>query len=153
MALKDMAAAPINQYFDALDKKCGIWYESQNPSAKFKLGKDNNEVVKCFSEAFDKCFNRTVLIVKDNYSTDKNNIVYSMLRVIKANDQNECIIQNSYEEYSFDKPLENQIPVNYLNTCTKLDDQLERSCRPAYLDQIADIEASADNSGIQIETK
>ncbi len=152
MAIKDMAATPINQYFDTVDKKCGIWYESKNPSAKFTSGKDNGEVMNCFTEAFDKCLNKTVLIVKDNYSANENNIIYAMLRIIKANDQNDCIVQNSYEEYSFSQPLENQIPINYLNTCTKLDETLEKSCRPAYLDSLDLLQNKTESSEIKIET-
>jgi len=154
-ALKDMTAAPIQQYLDSTDKKCGIWYESQNPSAKFKAGKDNGEVSSCFSDAFKQCLNRSILIVKDNYSAADNNIIYSFLRVIKANDNNDCIIQNNYEEYSFIKPLETQVPLNFINTCTTLAEQQEKSCEPAYINDLRSqmVEQKADNQNIQIETK
>ena len=153
-AMKDMSSAPIEQYLNSTDKKCGIWYESQNPSAKFKAGKDNAEVTACFADAFEKCLNRSILIVKDNYSAAENNITYSVLRVIKANDQNDCIIQNNYEEYTFSKPLEGQIPFNFVNTCTILNDKPEKSCEPAYISEIrTQVLKSEATSNLQIETK
>jgi len=154
-ALKDMSSAPIEQYLNSTDKKCGIWYESQNPSAKFKAGKDNSEVTVCFTDAFTKCLNRSILIVKDNFSASENNITYSVLRVIKANDQNDCIIQNNYEEYTFSKPLEGQVPLNFVNTCTVLNDKPEKSCEPAYVNDIRTqtLNNETQASGIKIETK
>jgi len=149
-----MTSAPIEQYLNSTDKKCGIWYESQNPNAKFKEGKDNQEVTDCFKEAFDKCLNKSILVVKDNYSTTENNIIYSVLRVIKANDQNECIIQNNYEEYTFSKALEGQIPLNFVNTCVSLSEKPETSCEPAYINDLrTSILESETNADIQIETK
>lgn len=154
-ALKDMVSAPIEQYLNSTDKKCGIWYESQNPSAKFKTGKDNAEVTACFAEAFEKCLNKSILIVKDNYSASENDITYSVLRVIKANDQNDCIIQNNYEEYTFSKPLDGQVPLNFVNTCTTLNDKPEKSCEPAYINDVRTqiLQNETDSSTIKIETK
>jgi len=151
-ALGEVVTEPVTQYFNSTDNKCGIWYKSQNPNAKLKEGRENSETEACFKEAFDKCLHKSILIVKDNYSTNDNNVIYSLIRIIKPNDQNECIIQNNYLEYSLSKPLDSQIPLNFVNTCTSLNETLDKSCEPAYMNDVrAQIKNEANNSALQVE--
>lgn len=135
-SLKSVSATPIEHFFNATEKSCGIWYESYDQENLTNSGQKNDAVKNCFQSAFEKCEFRNILMVKDEGLTQKGTISYSLIRVVKANDQNECIIQTYFEEYDVNQSMEDQIPLNYINTCTVLDDNLIESCRPAYIDEL-----------------
>lgn len=163
-SLKHVSATPIEHYFNATEKNCGIWYESTDAEGVVDAGKKNDDVKACFQDAFDKCLYRNILLVDDNGLTEEGRIRYSLVRVVKPNDQNECIIQNYYEEYDVNKSMEEQIPLNFINTCTVLEDEeVMESCKPAYIDEIRKqmmaveeeevaVEATDGNIEIEVET-
>lgn len=157
-SLKHVTGTPIEHYFNTTEKNCGVWYESYDGENLADAGKTNEEVKRCFEEAFDKCLFRNILMVDDRGKTDAKSITYSLIRIVKPNDQNECIIQNYFEEYNVEIASDEQVPLNYINTCTVLDDDIKSSCEPMYIDELRkQMKASRDtieeeNVEIQIET-
>lgn len=124
-------ATPVEHYYNANELSCGIWYESDS-SGKITVGRSNDRVKKCFEQAFKNCDRHNILLVRVN-EADANQIVYSLIRIIKPNDQNQCIIQNYYEEDSLDVGQEDNQPLGYINTCTVLSGDYFNSCEPFYM--------------------
>lgn len=123
-------ATPIEHFYNANESRCGIWYES-NQTNNVTKGRRNASVKKCFEEAFKKCDHQNILLVRANQNND-NKIIYSLIRVIKPNDQNQCIIQNYYEEDELEVREQNAQPIGYINTCTMLASDFFSSCEPVY---------------------
>ncbi len=131
--LKFLEAFPVDSYFLSKDKGCGIWYEGQ-VNGKKNVGKNNEKVVNCLQKSFENCQKTGVLFVQDD-STGKTGISqYSYLRILQKNDQNDCILQNIYEEQNF--KTEESAPISYVNTCLKLADDLLQTCEPDFIDDI-----------------
>ena len=153
-SLKHVIATPIEHYFNTTEKNCGVWYESYEGETLVNAGKNNENVKECFQEAFDKCLFRNILLVNDRGLTDDKSITYSLIRVVKANDQNECIIQNYYEEYNVEIASDEQVPLNYINTCTVLDENIMESCKPAYIDELRkQIKAAKEKEAVGVEVQ
>lgn len=134
-SLRRVVATPIEHFFNATEKSCGIWYERDVQSNGLVAGKGNDKVKSCFNEAFKKCQVKNILQVKDMTMGESQSIIYSLIRILRGNDAGECIVQNYYEEYSMNGAVENQIPINYINTCTVLADKIYNSCEPLYVKQ------------------
>jgi len=129
-AFRYVEAFPIEHFQNATEKSCGIWYESGSGDA-LVAGKENAVVKECFKEAFAECAVKNILLVKDQSETAEKNISYSLIRILRKNDLNECIIQNYYEEVNLAEP--EVAPISYINTCTVLTDEMERSCEPLFI--------------------
>jgi len=125
-----------NQYQLATEKSCGIWSETKLPQDQTLIGKKNQEVWDCFKNAFEQCLHRNIFIAREQGTGENKNLIYSLIRVVKANDQNDCLIQNAYEQFNLNQPLEEQIPINFINTCTSLADNFSDSCMPEYLNDL-----------------
>ena len=123
-------AFPVEHFQNATEKSCGLWYES-GQGDNLSAGKDNASVKECFKEAFSECSVKNILMVKDQSESDKKSITYSLIRVLRQNDLNECIIQNYYEEVNLANP--DATPLSYINTCTVLADEMDRSCEPGFI--------------------
>ena len=149
-SLKHVSGTPIEHYFNTTEKNCGVWYESYEGETLVDSGKTNAAVKQCFQEAFDQCLFRNILIVNDRGLTDEKSIVYSLIRIVKANDQNECIIQNYFEEYNVEVASDEQIPLNFINTCTVLSDDFQSSCQPLYIDELKKM-MKADKEEAKVE--
>jgi hypothetical protein len=135
MTLRHAIATPVEHFNNATEKSCGIWFERSDEMEIMTSGRANEQVKKCFTEAFSSCFNRNILLVQDNGLTDDHDITYSLIRIIKSNDQNECIIQNYYEQYDVSAAPE-AIPLNFVNTCTSLEGDFMSSCEPLYIKEL-----------------
>jgi hypothetical protein len=129
---RKVSAMPIDYYFNSVEKSCGIWYESTNGSGKI-IGTSNESVKKCFDEAFKKCDKKSILLVKDQSILESKEVIYSLVRVILKNDNNDCLIQNSYETQFLQ---EDKKPIAYINTCTTLSPDLLNSCEPGYFNDL-----------------
>ncbi|MBI5076841.1 hypothetical protein HZB94_00455 [Candidatus Falkowbacteria bacterium] len=129
---KFVEAMPVEHFYNAPEKSCGIWHEREPKDGAVVAGRSNVKVEKCFQKAFASCVVKNIFLVKDASETDKNLFSYSLIRILKRNDQNECIIQNYHEEQKVNLG-EEMIPLNYINTCTVLKDGLWNSCEPLYV--------------------
>lgn len=129
-AFRFVEAFPIEHWQNATEKSCGIWYES-GVGDKIAAGKKNEAVVNCFKNAFKECDTRNILLIKDQSENAAQTISYALIRILRKNDLNECIIQNYYEEANMVK--ENEMPLSYINTCTVLADNLMQSCEPLFI--------------------
>ena len=129
---RKVAAMPIDYYFNTTEKSCGIWYESVTANGNV-IGRSNDSVKKCFEEAFANCESKSVLLVKDQSILAGKDVVYSLVRIIRKNDSNACIIQNSYEDQFLQ---EGKNPIAYVNTCTTLSVDLLNSCEPGYIQDL-----------------
>lgn len=143
-SLRSVIATPIEHFYNATETSCGVWYERKDADNTTVTGKSNSEVLRCFKSAFEKCDVKNILFVKDNGLNDAGSITYAFVRVIRANDDGKCIVQNSLEEYSHAAPAE-QIPLNYINTCTVLSEDTYSSCEPQY------IKDQRNSAGVTIE--
>ncbi len=123
-------AMPIEHYYNASEKTCGIYYEKQGGNSNF--GKDNEKVLACFKKAFADCTGRNILLVSDQGEAQAGKIVYSLIKILRRNDQNKCIIQHFYEEQDL-AITENEIPISFINTCTVLSKDLFSSCEPLFI--------------------
>lgn len=123
-------AFPVEHFQNATEKSCGIWYESGSGDA-LTVGKENLTVKECFKEAFADCSVKNVLLVKDQSESAAKNITYSLIRILRKNDLNECLIQNYFEEVNLADP--EAAPLSYINTCTVLADEMDRSCEPLFI--------------------
>jgi len=132
-SLMHTVAAPIDHFMSAGESSCGIWYERLE-NGNLTNGRSNNSVKKCFQKAFKECNNKNILLVADESATEEKRIIYSYIKMIRGNDQNECIIQNFYEEHSLVAPLVD-FPLTYVNTCTVLSDAIYDSCEPLFIKQ------------------
>jgi hypothetical protein len=124
-------AFPVEHFQNATEKTCGIWYTGSTA----KDGADNLSIKDCFTQAFGECASKNILIVKDASETAEQSVIYSLLRILRKNDLNECIIQNYYEEMSVGGD-ENAAPLSYINTCTILAEDLSRSCEPLFIKEL-----------------
>ena len=77
---------------------------------------------------------KNILLVSDESATDQKRIIYSYIKMIRGNDQGECIIQNFYEEHSLVEKFVD-MPLTYVNTCTVLSDSIYNSCEPLFIQQ------------------
>lgn len=134
MTFKYVSALPIEYYYNATEKSCGIWYEGEH-AAGVVTGRKNDAVKNCFRDAFKSCDSRRIFLVQDNSAADSRSIIYSMLRVIRKNDAGECIIQNYFEEQNLEVE-EGAPPISYINTCTVLNKDFIFSCEPLYIKEI-----------------
>ncbi|OGF34283.1 hypothetical protein A2482_00625 [Candidatus Falkowbacteria bacterium RIFOXYC2_FULL_48_21] len=123
-------AFPVEHFQNATEKSCGIWYESGSGDA-LTVGKENHAVKECFKEAFAGCSVKNVLLVKDQSESVEKKITYSLIRILRKNDLSECLIQNYYEEVNLASP--DAAPLSYINTCTVLADEIDRSCEPFFV--------------------
>jgi len=123
-------AFPVEHFQNATEKSCGIWYESGTGDG-LVVGKENAAVKECFAEAFKECTVKNVLLVKDQSESAAKNITYSLIRILRKNDLHECIIQNYYEEVDLADP--EAVPLSYINTCTVLAEEIDRSCEPFFI--------------------
>ena len=123
-------AFPIEHFQNATEKSCGIWYES-GAGDGLTAGKENAAVKECFKDAFAECGVKNILLVKDQSESVEKKISYSLIRILRKNDLNECLIQNYYEEVNLANP--DATPLSYINTCTVLADEMDRSCEPGFI--------------------
>jgi hypothetical protein len=128
-SVSSASAMPAEHYLNATDKNCGIWYRSDQTDRPLEA-KNNDDVKNCFSQKYNSCESGKILIIDDKSVNDQE-IIYSLIRIIKPNDQGECIIQNYYQEESAD--TEQVDPFYYLNTCTVLEENFVSSCEPQYI--------------------
>ncbi len=128
-------AMPVEHFYNAQEKTCGIWYESQDKNGELVAGKSNSKVKKCFKESFDNCQRRNILLVDDLAQTKEKTVSYSLVRVLRSNDKGECIVQNYHEEQFLGEEEVDLEPVNYVNTCTVLSDDLISTCEPLFVTQ------------------
>ena len=159
-SLRHVSATPIEHLFNVSEKSCGVWYERAEGQDEFVVGNKNEKVTGCFKEAFAKCQNKNILIVKDNSAEKYPSIVYSLVRVLRSNDLDECIVQNYFEEHFLS---EDENPIGFINTCTVLSDELAESCQPLYakeqrddyfrLKESADIWAEKDRKKEELRIK
>ncbi len=129
---RKVSAMPIDYYFNTTEKSCGIWYESVTAGGDV-FGRSNDSVKKCFEEAFANCEAKSILLVKDHSIKESRDVVYSLVRTVRKNDSNACIIQNSYENQFLQ---EGKNPIAYVNTCTSLSVDLLNSCEPVYIEDL-----------------
>lgn len=141
-----VSAMPIEHFYNAAEKSCGIWYERIAEGGTVE-GRANQRVMKCFENAFNNCEPKNILLVKENDLAPKASLIYSLIRVIKQNDQNECIIQNYNEEHALDLGQEKQ-PLSFINTCTVLSDKYYNSCEPLY---IKDTKQKLESGEVQLK--
>ena len=123
-------AMPIEHYFNGPEKSCGIWYERLGQDEY--EGRKNDKVKKCFTRAFAKCEPRNMLQVSDRGATSESRIVYSYIKIMRPNDQSECIIQHYFDEQNL-SITEGETPLYFINTCTVLADNFFKSCEPLYI--------------------
>lgn len=135
MTFKYVDALPIQYYYNATEKSCGIWYDGERETETV-TGRANNNVKNCFRKAFKNCNSKNILLVKDNSTGVNRQIIFSMLRIIRKNDADECIIQNYFEEQNLDAVEEDVQPISYINTCTVLRDDFIFSCEPLYIKEM-----------------
>jgi len=128
-SFKSVLALPIEHYYNATENSCGIWYESKQ-GEQIESGRSNEKVMDCFMQAFEKCEAMNVLLVKDNSQSQENMIIYSLIRIMRPNDRNECIMQNYFQEQSMDNEIK---PLSFINTCTELSEEIFDSCEPKYI--------------------
>ncbi|MEK7159210.1 MAG: hypothetical protein AAB766_01780 [Patescibacteria group bacterium] len=126
-------AMPIEHYYNAYEKSCGIVYE-RVIDGNVVQGKTNDSARECFQKSFERCESKNVFFVKDESELSDKKITYSLIKIIKKNDQNECLIQNYYEEQNLSLP-EDVPPISFVNTCTVLKegDKAAYSCEPLYI--------------------
>jgi len=129
---------PINIYFSANEKNCGVWYEQSNGEIVEKSGRSNKGTKACFEKYYNSCQPAKILLVSDANIGSTHTTVYSLIRVIRKNDQNECLIQNYFEKQNFDITQENSNPISYINTCTELADNYFSSCEPQYIKDLTE---------------
>ncbi|MBT4722998.1 hypothetical protein HOB30_04510 [Candidatus Falkowbacteria bacterium] len=120
---------PTERYFNATDIDCGIWYE-KGERESLVSGKDNEMVKSCFQKKFTGCVSGKILLIDDKSEID-DTITYSLVRIIKGNDRDACIIQNEYQQENT-TDTESQ-PIYFVNTCTSLAEDLVSSCEPQYI--------------------
>jgi|GEM_PF-1509762 hypothetical protein len=128
---KYVHSTPIEHFYNATEKSCGIWYESISNDSTY-AGKKNNDVKDCFHKAFNRCDKKNVLIVKDEGETSEAKITYSLIRILMQNDQDDCIIQAYHEEHNL-TDIDKKLPISYVNTCTVLQNDLIHSCEPLFV--------------------
>lgn len=126
-------AMPVDHYLESSDADCGIWYQREE-GGKIVSGRSNDSVKSCFAEAFKTCKSKKIVFINDQTQTDQKKIVYSFIKTIRGNDQNECIIQNFFEEQSTQETLVD-MPLTFVNTCTVLSDTGYDSCEPLFIKQ------------------
>jgi len=136
-SFKYVSVIPVEHFYNATENSCGIWYE-QNSGDIVNSGRTNDKAKECFKDAFDYCECKNILLVKDSGETSEKTVYYSLLRIIKQNDAQECIIQNYQEEHDLADSGQNVIPLNYINTCTVLADDFFGSCEPLYVKEMRD---------------
>jgi len=132
---KTIIAMPIEHYYNATEDSCGIFYSRQTADDTTS-GRSNNKALNCLQKKFDVCQTSNLLTVIDESTTDKKSITYSLLRVLRANDQGECIIQNYYEKQRWDSQNNQIDPVFFINTCTSLSAPEYKSCKPDYIHEM-----------------
>lgn len=133
-----MQNMPSEAYDNANEVTCGIWYESYQSDDQVIKGRSNDSVLHCFQEAFEKCKSTSIYFVQDKSVTEQS-ITYSLVKILRSNDANECIIQNFYEKQELEvQQDEEMLPLAYINTCTKLSDPIFDSCQPLYIKQAID---------------
>ncbi|MBT5337965.1 hypothetical protein HN643_05805 [Candidatus Falkowbacteria bacterium] len=132
-------AMPVEHFYNAPEKSCGIWYERLGPD-EYK-GSGNDQIKKCFTEAFEKCEQKSILEISDRGATSESSITYSYIKILRQNDQSECIIQHYFDEQKL-AITEGERPLYFINTCTVLADDFFESCEPLY---IKDQRKSNDN--------
>lgn len=123
---------PVEHFYNSMEKSCGVWYERDLNDGEIIVGRKNEKVSKCFEKAFADCTVKKVFLVSDASEMEQKLFSYSLIRILKRNDQNECLIQNYHEEQKVSLG-EEMIPLNYINTCTVLKDGLWNSCEPLYV--------------------
>lgn len=130
---RSVAATPVTQFYSATEPSCGIWYQHDEEDLS-RLGKANAEVKDCFRKAFVRCSSHNILMVRYDGNSASGRIAYSLIRILRSNDQGKCLIQNYVEEYPLDvKDGETRKPLGYINTCTTLAEDFASSCEPLYI--------------------
>ena len=129
---KFVEAMPAEHFYNSPEKSCGVWYERSARNGESAYGNKNGKVESCFKKAFKNCVSKNVFLVKDASEPDEQILSYSLIRILKKNDQDECIIQNFHEEQRI-SPSQEAVPLSYVNTCTILKDDLWNSCEPLYV--------------------
>jgi len=126
-------AMPVEHFYNAYEKSCGILYKRAIAGGEVK-GKSYDDVLKCFQRSFERCESKNIFLVEDETELSDKKITYSLIKVIKKNDQNECIIQNFFEEQDLLLPEDVQ-PISFVNTCTVLKSGFDAafSCEPLYI--------------------
>jgi hypothetical protein len=126
-------AMPVEHFYNAYEKSCGILYKRAIAGGEVK-GKSYDDVLKCFQRSFERCESKNIFLVEDETELSDKKITYSLIKVIKKNDQNECIIQNFFEEQDLLLPEDAQ-PISFVNTCTVLKSGFDAafSCEPLYI--------------------
>jgi len=130
-SFKHVLALPIGHFYNATEKTCGIWYESKQ-GEQVEYGRSNKKVLNCFMKAFENCETKNILFVNDSSQSEDKKIIYSLIRIMRPNDQNDCIIQNYFQEQILDID-KNEQPISYINTCTELSENAIYSCEPKYI--------------------
>ena len=129
-SFKYVQTMPVEYFYSAIEKSCGIWYES-NTIDQIKSGRSNEKVKNCFRKSFANCESKNILLIKDSSGTSENQVIYSFIKILRPNDQNECIIQNFYEEHNLVNS--SNVPLAFINTCTILKDSFLDSCEPLFI--------------------
>jgi len=131
-AFQYVSAMPIEHFYNTTEKRCGIWYERYSGDTLVESAKKNNKIKDCFQKAFQSCEPKNILLVKESSEATEKNIIYTLIRTIKANDAGECIIQTYQDEYFTNPVLQDELPISYINTCTVLNNDFISSCEPLY---------------------
>lgn len=150
LALRHAIAIPVEHFYNADEPSCGIWYQSANSQDNFRRAKDNEQVKACFQQAFKRCQNKNILLVNDLSQVEEKTITYSLLRILLRNDQDECLLQNYYEQYNV--LALDEIPLNFINSCTVLDEDFIGSCEPLYIKEMREEKKlEAEIGSVEIE--
>ncbi|MFA6536836.1 MAG: hypothetical protein WCT18_00370 [Patescibacteria group bacterium] len=135
-SLKFAEALPANTYFQSNETDCGIWYRRSFDGTEI-FGKKNSQVQDCFLSAVEKCLPKKILLVDDESMTEQKIIKYGFIHILNKNDAGDCILQNSYEEQKIGE--EQKVPISYINTCTKVNTALLKTCEPIFLEDLRKI--------------
>jgi hypothetical protein len=131
LAFQRVIAIPIEKYYNSNVSSCGIWY-SHHADGNDVMGRSNSTVLRCMEKAHSRCIPKKILIVDDFSSTEQSSIIYSNLEILRGNDAGDCLMQNSYEQQYLTTGVEIE-PMFFINTCTTLDENMQRSCEPKYI--------------------
>jgi hypothetical protein len=132
---KSIIATPIEHFYNASENSCGIWY-SRSDAEQSITGKANDKVFNCFKKKFEACQTSNILSVIDQSLTEQKSVVYSLIRILRSNDQGECLIQHYYEKQRWDWQNNEIDPIFFINTCTGLSTDLTKSCKPDYIHEM-----------------